>query len=111
MRNAIREVRGPNNDILKEQSDIKMEAERHFKEFLTHQPEDFQGMSVEELQDTLEFRCSDTENTHLTREVTEEEIQKTLFAMPRNKSPRLDGYTTIFQRSLVSYHKRIYSGH
>ena len=96
MQNSIREIKGPNDVLLQTSEEIKGEAERFFKEFLTHQPSDFQGMSVEELRNLMSFRCSETDHEMLTREVTSDEIQKVLFAMPSNKSPGPDGYTSEF---------------
>lgn len=63
---------------------------------------DFQGMTVEELQNLMSFRCSATDQDMLTREVTSEEIQKVLFAMPSNKSPGPDGYTSEFFKATWS---------
>lgn len=57
---------------------------------------DYSGIEVNQLQFFLEFRCSESEHDQLTREVTGEEIQKTLFAMPNNMSPGPDDFTNEF---------------
>lgn len=85
-RNTIRELKGPNGEVLKKSDEIKSEAERFFKDFLNLQPHDFEGMTVEELRNLLPFPCQETDQDMLTKMVTEEEIQKVLFAMPNDKS-------------------------
>lgn len=55
--NGIREVRCRDGTLVTEESEIKAEAEGFFREFLQHQREDFTGMTVENLQDLLPFRC------------------------------------------------------
>jgi len=102
MQNSIREIKGPNDVLLQTSEEIKGEAVRFFKEFLTHQPSDFQGMSVDDLRNLMSFRCSATDQDMLTREVTAEEIQKVLFAIPCNKSPGPDGYTSEFFKATWS---------
>ena len=64
MQNSIREIRGPNNEMLQTSEEIKGEAERFFSEFLNRQPQDFQGMSVDDLRNLMSFRCSENEQTH-----------------------------------------------
>lgn len=51
-------------------------------------------MPVEYLQEILVFRLSEFEKAQLIEEVTETEIERTLFTMPNDKSPRSDGYTS-----------------
>lgn len=53
-------------------------------------------MTKETLQQLLDYRCSDIDQTNLTCEVTDEEIRKVLFSMPDNKSPGPDGFTSEF---------------
>lgn len=80
------------------QEEIKVEAERFFSDFLSHEP-DLQEVTVHELQETLPFRCTAADQTKLTRPVSEEEIREVLFKMPNDKSPGPDGFTTEFFRS------------
>lgn len=68
-------------------------------------------MSVDELKTLLEFRCSGSKIESLTKDVTEEEIQKTLFAMPNNKSPGPDGFTTEFFKKTGNYGYRLHISH
>lgn len=96
MQNSIREVLGPNGEVLTKRDTFKQEADHFFKYFLTHEPEDFTGMSIESLQDILKFRCTDANREFLTKEVSKEEIKKVLFSMPSNKSPGPDGLTSEF---------------
>lgn len=53
-------------------------------------------MSVEDLENIVDFRCSETDCSILARQVTSEEIKQVLFGMPNNKSPGPDGFTTEF---------------
>lgn len=98
-RNAIREIKCHDGRVATKQEDIKQEAERFFTEFLTHEPVDIEGKSVEDLQNIISFRCSDDERAILIRPVTEEEIREVVFRMPSNKSPGPDGYTSEFFKS------------
>ncbi|KAG7533510.1 Reverse transcriptase zinc-binding domain [Arabidopsis thaliana x Arabidopsis arenosa] len=96
MQNTIREISTPAGVILTEKEDIKGEAERFFKDFLTFKPEDYQGLSVEQLRRLMDFRCSEMDQNILIQEVSAEEIKKVLFLMPNNKSPGPDGFTSEF---------------
>lgn len=58
--------------------------------------------TIRELQDLLSFRCSDAQCDMLSRPVSNEEITKTVFAMPLSKSPGPDGYSIEFFRSAWS---------
>lgn len=95
VKNAINELKGQDGTRIVGE-DIKKEAERYFTDFLSHIPQEFEGITVEELQELLKFRCSDMEKIQLQREVTEEEVRKVIFNMPTDKSPGPDGYTSEF---------------
>ncbi|KAG7540795.1 Endonuclease/exonuclease/phosphatase superfamily [Arabidopsis thaliana x Arabidopsis arenosa] len=94
--NAIREIKCQDGSIATQQEDIKAEAVRFFEEFLTQKPCEFVGISSEDIQELLQFRCSASDQANLLREVTEEEIHDVLFKMPCNKAPGPDGYTVEF---------------
>lgn len=96
MRNTIKEIKDHNGEVKKGTEEIKTEAARFFQEFLTHTPEEYTGMSTEQLQQLLQFRCSEIDKEQMLHEVTEEEIQKTIFSMPNEKSSGPDGYTSKF---------------
>ena len=102
MQNSIRELHGPTGEVLKTSEEIKVEAERFFKEFLNTLPSDFESMTVEDLRVLIPFRCLDSDQAMLTQSVTGEEIQKVLFAMPSNKAPGPDGYTSEFFKATWS---------
>lgn len=51
------------------------------------------------LQDLLPFRCSIEDGEMLIKLITPEEIKKVLYAMPNDKSPGPDGYTSEFFKS------------
>ena len=55
-------------------------------EFLQHEPEDFEGMEVGQLQGLLLFRCSESDSQQLLRPVSPKVIKDVMFAMPNNKS-------------------------
>lgn len=97
--NAIKEIECADGAVVTSPSDIKAEAEKYFREFLQHKPEGFTGIGVTELQELLQYRCSDMDGENLTRDITTEEVRQTLFAMPRDKSPGPDGYTIEFYKS------------
>ncbi|XP_010445926.1 PREDICTED: uncharacterized protein LOC104728667 [Camelina sativa] len=62
-------------------------------------PADYEGISVDCLEDLLLFRCSEEDSNWLTRVVMGKEIKRILFAMPSDKSSGLDGYTVEFFRA------------
>lgn len=94
--NVIREIRCSNGNRLVNHKDIKMEAERHFSEFLNQTPDNYQGATVDELKDLLQYRCSEEDGRYLDVEVTAEGIKKVLFSMASHKSPGPDGYPCEF---------------
>lgn len=96
VRNAIHEVQREDGSIAQTEDAIKKEAESFFADFMRKQPEEFEGASVKELTELLDFRCSAHDSDKLEREVTNEEIRKVLFNMPSNKAPGPDCYTTKF---------------
>lgn len=102
MMNSIREVLGPNGDVITIQDDIKVEAARFFEEFYTSQPAHLEIITTQKLQELLSFRCSAEERAMLIKEVSEEDIKKVIFSMPSNKSPGPDGYTTEFFKGVWS---------
>ena len=71
--NCIKEIRCRDGTLTSEESEIKIEAESFFREFLQYQPEDYEGMEVDQLQQLLPFRCSETDSQQLLRSVTPEE--------------------------------------
>lgn len=79
-KNSIKEVVCQDGRVLVKEDDIKSEAERYFQAFLQHIP-------------------NDLDHQTLTRVVSGEEIKKVLFAMPNDKSPGPDGYTSEFYKA------------
>lgn len=57
---------------------------------------------MEELEDLLEFRCTEEDCRSLDSEVSEEDIRRVLFAMPANKSPGPDGFPCEFFKTTWS---------
>lgn len=76
--NSIREIVTQDGRVVTYKDEIKTEAEDFFKDFLQTVPEGYEGMTVEELEELLPFRCSEEDNKELTRVVTGEEIKKGL---------------------------------
>lgn len=99
MRNAIKEIRCGAGSIARTDEEIKVEAVRFFEEFMSTQPLEFEGATVERLQELLDFKCSEEDCRLLEREVTKEEIKGFLFKMPGDKSPGPDGFTSEFFKS------------
>lgn len=96
VRNSIREIKRADGTIADNQEDIKEEAVNHFRNFLTHSPEDYEGARLEELKSLLEYECSEEDRSMLCGTVTIEEVKKVLFSMAGDKSPGPDGYTMEF---------------
>lgn len=98
IRNNIKEIQCDDGRIVDNLEQIKFEAERYFKEFLSLKPNDYVEWSSTELEKILTFRCDENDKKLLTAEVSKEEIKKVLFAMPANKSPGPDGFNSEFFR-------------
>ncbi|XP_048637534.1 uncharacterized protein LOC106355467 [Brassica napus] len=96
IRNAIHEIQRADGSLAKTDEEIKAEAESFFAEFMTKQPDDFEGVSVDRLKELLGYQCSEMDCRNLEREVTREEIKEVIFHMPGSKSPGPDVYTSEF---------------
>lgn len=96
IRNSIREIKRLDGTIADNQEDIKQEAVEHFFNFLTHTPQDFREISMEELQEILNYECTVEDREMLMKRVTTEEVKKVVFSMAADKSPGPDGYTSEF---------------
>lgn len=97
--NAIREILCLDGSIVTKEEDIKKEAGRFFTELLTYRPPDYEALTVEELQNLLQFQCGEMDQAKLISEVTADEVKAVVFKMTSNKSPGPDGYTTEFFKS------------
>lgn len=93
VRNSIKEIVCTDGSVSENVEAVKVEAGRFFREFLQHEPKDFEGITVDELEGILPYRCSEDCCSQLIKEVTSEEIKKVLFSMPKDKSPGPAGYT------------------
>lgn len=82
--------------MVSDQTQIKEEAEKYFKTFLTMMPKDQEVWPIEELRVLLEFCCTEEDKMMLIKEVTEVEVRKVLFSMHGNKFPSPDGFTSEF---------------
>ena len=96
VRNGIREILRDDGTTAKTDEEIKAEAENFFRRFMTAQPEDYEGTTVERLSELLGFKCSAMDCVNLEKDVTKEEVKEILFRMPGNKSPGPDGFTSDF---------------
>lgn len=94
--NMIREIKRDDGSVVSTQEDIKAEAVSFFSNFLNHIPEDYSGVTVEELEMLSDFRCTDEDRLALEKDVSAEEIKNILYAMASNKSPGPDGYPAEF---------------
>lgn len=82
--------------IAKNKEEIKVEAVSFFENFMSEQPDEFDGSTVERLRDLLGFQCSEIDCEKLIKDVSKEEIKCILFKMPGSKAPGPDGYTSEF---------------
>jgi len=96
IRNNIKEIQCEDGRIVDNLDQIKSEAERYFKEFLSFQPTDYVEWSREDLENTLTFKCDESDQSMLTAEVSNDEVKNVLFAMPTNKFPGPDRYSCEF---------------
>jgi len=97
--NTIWEIQCEDGTIASSQDEIKKEAEHFFSDFLGHVPLDYEEMTAETLEHCLPFKCTEAQQIMLEKEVTAAEVRQVLFAMPANKAPGPDGYTSEFFKS------------
>lgn len=94
--NIMREIRCSDGRVMSKHLEIKIEAERYFSEVLNQTPASYQGATVEEKKDLLNFICSTEDCRMLEAEVIAGEVRKVLFSMPSNKSPGPYGFPCEF---------------
>lgn len=65
--------------VLTDLQEIKAEAVSHFDSFLNGQPKNFEGASMEYLQEAVDYRCSTEVAADLVRPVQGDEIKRHCF--------------------------------
>ncbi|XP_019085605.1 PREDICTED: uncharacterized protein LOC109126483 [Camelina sativa] len=75
--NTIHEIQCGDGRVVKG-DDIKTEAEKYFREFLQFLPTDYEGISIDELQELLPFRCSLDDQTKLTSTIIANRLKQVL---------------------------------
>ena len=95
-RNAIHEIQCSDGRLVKTKEEIKEEAVSFFESFMSEQPQEFEGSTVERLRELLGFKCSEADCEKMVKEVSKEKIKGVLFKMSGSKAPGPDGYTTEF---------------
>lgn len=98
-RNHIHFLRDFDDRLIGSAEEIKAHSVNYFQNILGSTNLPTSPASVSQLQEILPFRCSEVHRNALQMEVSEEEITKTVFAMPLNKSPGPDGYSIEFIRA------------
>lgn len=98
-KNAIRRIIAADGRVLTDLQEIKGEAALHFETFLNSQPINFDGASMEYMQEVVEYRCPTAMAAELVRHVQSEEIKQVLFSMPTNKAPGPDGFPVEFYKA------------
>jgi len=63
VRNNVREIKCDDGHIASNQQQIKAEAVRYFRDFLTLKPPDYVDWSREELETLLDYRCDENDKT------------------------------------------------
>ncbi|XP_010468560.1 PREDICTED: uncharacterized protein LOC104748650 [Camelina sativa] len=84
---------------INESTELKEHAACYFEKILGSTDLPHSPCSIEALEELLSFHCSEVHKHSLARDVTEEEIQTTVFALPLNKCPGPDGYYVEFFRA------------
>lgn len=95
-KNHIHFLKDSNDNLLYAVEDIKAHAADYFQGILGSMDLPFSSTTTEELRNLLPFRCSDLQQSYLSRPVTAAEIKAILFSMPLNKSLGPDGYSVEF---------------
>lgn len=97
--NHIHFLRDEDDRLIGTSEEIKAHAVDFFESILGSADAIDSPCSVDSLRNLLPFRCSEEQRLVLQSEVTVEEVTKTIFAMPLDKSPGPDGFSVEFIRS------------
>ena len=97
--NHIHFFRDSGDHMINTAEGIKEHAVDYFTDILGETELLSSPATVDQLREMMDFRCSEGQKVELMKDVTNEEITKTVFAMPLSKSPGPDGYSVEFLRS------------
>ena len=103
-RNSISAILDDNGNMVYEKSLIKDKLVGHFKDILSNVNGD---VDMDQMPQWFNYKISDVAAQDMVREVSEDEIKSTIFAMNDNKAPGPDGfgakfYKTAWERLLVT---------
>ena len=94
--NHIHFLKDANDQLIGSSEGIKLHTAEYFKDILGSTNLAESPATVEQLRDLMPFRCSEAQGQELQREVSDEEITKTVFALHLSKCPGPDGYSVEF---------------
>lgn len=98
-RNHIHFLKDSEDRLIGEAEGIKIHAAEYFTGIMGATDMSSSPVSLEQLQDLMPFRCTEAQALELQKDITTEEITKTVFALPLDKCPGPDGYSVEFLRS------------
>lgn len=96
LRNCIRYLLDGGGNRVFNQAQIKDMVVAYFQNLLGSVDVSIQGISVEELQELLLYRCPQGTAEKINSIPIEEEIKAIVFALPKNKAPGPDGFSAEF---------------
>ncbi|CAL9217923.1 unnamed protein product, partial [Arabidopsis halleri] len=96
VKNLISYLIGENNEKVEDVAQIKEMVVAYYSHLLGTPSNSTEPFSVEKIQSLQPFRCGSDLAAKLIEIPSEEEITSTLFAMPRNKAPGPDGFSSEF---------------
>lgn len=97
--NHIHYLRDSDDRMINSVEGIKNHAEEYFKGILGSTAMAQSPASVDQLKELMPFRCSEAQKQDLLKDISSEEITKTVYSLPLSKSPGPDGYSVEFLRS------------
>ncbi|CAL9233341.1 unnamed protein product, partial [Arabidopsis halleri] len=95
-KNCIKFLRGADGTRIENQNQIKDMTIAYFQNLLGTESVGVSPLSIDEIKDLTNFRCSQSLASQLLAIPSDIEIKDTLFKMPRNKAPGPDGFPVEF---------------
>ncbi|CAL9245747.1 unnamed protein product [Arabidopsis halleri] len=95
-RNRINSLRNEDDDRIYDKDQLKQLVVDYYQQILGSKNMVVHSLSVDQIRDLNSFRCTADMTSKVSVIPTPEEVTATIFSLPQNKAPGLDGFTADF---------------